>query len=216
MARYTEAVCRKCRREHMKLYLKGEKCFSAKCTLEKRNYEPGMAGGAKAAQKTGGGGKKKLSEYGVQLREKQKARGIYGILERQFRKNFGSAVTQKGVTGENLIRILERRLDNVIYRMGFAASRAAARQLVLHGHVRVSGRRVNIPSFSVKIGDEITLKKPDLHLVKASVENAKKRSQPEWLSVDMEKRTGKVVSLPTRDALEIPLQEKLIVELYSK
>lgn len=214
MARYTEAVCRKCRREHMKLYLKGEKCFSAKCTLEKRNYEPGMSGGALASQK--GGGRKKMSEYAVQLREKQKARGIYGILERQFRKNFATAIKQKGVTGENLVRILERRLDNVIYRMGFAPSRAAARQIVLHGHVRVSGRRVNIPSFSVKVGDEITLKKPDIHLVKAAVENAKKRAHPEWLSVDLEKRTGKVVSLPTRDALEIPLQEKLIVELYSK
>lgn len=213
MARYTEAVCRKCRREKMKLYLKGEKCLSAKCTLEKRNYEPGMGG---AATQGRGGRGKKISEYGVQLREKQKARGIYGVLERQFRKNFESAVKQKGVTGEILIRILERRLDNVIYRMGFAASRAGARQMVLHGHVRVGGRKVNIPSFSVKIGDTITLKKPEINHIKVASEAAKKRGVPEWLSVDHEKRTGRVVSLPSRDALEIPLQEKLIVELYSK
>lgn len=197
----------------MKLYLKGEKCFSAKCILEKRSYAPGMAG---AASQQTRGGKKKTSEFGIQLREKQKARRIYGVLERQFRKNFAEANRLKGVTGDNLVRILERRLDNVIYRMGFAASRKAARQLVLHGLTRVNGRKVNIPSFSVKVGDNITLKKPELNLVKLAVEASKKRSQPEWLSVDAEKRTGKVVALPGRDALEIPIQEKLIVELYSK
>lgn len=212
MARYTEASCRKCRREHMKLYLKGEKCLSAKCTLEKRNFAPGMGGAATQ----GRGSKKKTSEFGVQLREKQKARNIYGMLERQFRNNFEAAAQAKGVTGELLVRTLERRLDNVIYRMGFAASRKGARQLVRHGHVRVRGRKVNIPSFSVKIGDTITLKKPDLNLVKTSSEAAKKRGTPEWLSVDFEKRSGRVVSMPNRDALEIPIQEKLIVELYSK
>lgn len=211
MARYIDAACRQCRREKMKLYLKGEKCYSAKCILEKRNYAPGMSGAA-----TQNSNRKKISEYGIQLREKQKARRIYGVLERQFRKYFHMAVAQKGVTGENLIRLLERRLDNVVYRMGFASSRKAARQLVLHGQIRVNGRKVNIPSYLVKVGETFTLKNKELDLVKKSVEVARKRSQADWLSVDLDARTGSVIALPNRLALEIPLQEQLIVELYSK
>lgn len=197
----------------MKLYLKGEKCLSAKCTLEKRNFEPGMAG---AASQGGRGQRKKVSEFGVQLREKQKLRGVYGVLERQFRKTFAGAVKTKGITGEILVQALERRLDNVIYRMGFAASRAGARQLVLHGHVRIGGRKVNIPSYTVKVGETITLKKPELEKVKVASEAAKKRGIPEWLSVDSEKKTGRILMIPSRDVLEIPIQEKLIVELYSR
>ncbi|RMH55814.1 MAG: 30S ribosomal protein S4 [Candidatus Hydrogenedentota bacterium] len=211
MARYTGPVCRKCRREGLKLYLKGEKCFSAKCILEKRNFAPGMGRGSRNAPAAG-----KISEYGLQLREKQKVRHMYGVLEKQFRKYFATAVRQKGVTGENLLRILERRLDNVVYRMGFAPSRRAARQLVRHGHIRINDRKVNIPSYILRIGDRLTLKKKDLDLVKASVEAARKRSLPEWLKVDLDNRQGEVVSLPTRDSIEVPIKENLIVELYSK
>jgi small subunit ribosomal protein S4 len=211
MARYIAAACRQCRREGLKLHLKGEKCFSAKCILEKRSYAPGMSGAA-----TQNSNRKKTSEYGIQLREKQKARRIYGVLERQFRKYFHTAVRQKGVTGENLIRLLERRLDNVIYRMGWASSRKAARQLVRHGQVRVNGRKVNIPSYLVRVGDAFTLKNKDLDLVKKSIEATRKRAQADWLSVDLDARTGSVIALPNRLALEIPLQEQLIVELYSK
>ncbi len=214
MARYTDAVCRQCRREGEKLHLKGEKCFSAKCILEKRKNMPGSQGGSTDTRRSGP--RKKTSEYGVQLREKQKARRIYGVLERQFRKTFEEAARAKGVTGDNLIRLLERRLDNVVYRMGFAGSRRAARQLVLHGHVRVNNRKVNIPSFRVKQGDAIVLKKKEINAVKMAAEAAKKRARPEWLDVDLENKTGRVIALPTRAALEIPLKEKLIIELYSK
>lgn len=211
MARYTEAVCRRCRREGMKLYLKGEKCFSAKCLIEKRNYAPGMGRGSSNAPRAG-----KQSEYGLQLRAKQKVRHMYGVLERQFRKYFATASKQKGATGENLLMLLERRLDNVIYRMGLAPSRAAARQMVRHGHVRINGRRINIPSYSVDVGDKIKLKKPDLDSVKKAVESAKKRPSAGWINVDYENKTGEVIASPSRDAIEIPVQEKLIVELYSK
>lgn len=213
MGRYIAASCRQCRRERNKLFLKGSKCLSAKCVLERRNFEPGMSGAVSAQTK---GGRKKTSEYGVQLREKQKARRIYGILERQFHKTFLAAVRGKGVTGENLVRLLERRLDNVVYRLGFAASRKAARQLVRHGHVKINNRKVSIPSALVRVGDRIALKSTDLDSVKAAVEAARKRQQAGWLEVDHDQRTGRVVALPSRDALEIPLQEKLIVELYSK
>lgn len=213
MARYTDAVCRLCRREKMKLYLKGDKCFSAKCLLEKRNYPPGMSG---AVEGTGRGSRKKTSEFGQQLREKQKARRIYGVLERQFRKTFAEAERGKGVTGENLVRLLESRLDNVIFRMGFASSRKAARQLVRHGHVRIGGRKVSIPSYQVRPGDEVTLKNPELLSVRQSAEAARKRNRPDWLEVDFDRKTGKVLSNPTRDSLEIPVQDKLIIELYSR
>lgn len=211
MARYTEAVCRKCRREGNKLYLKGDKCYSAKCILEKKNYFPGMGRGSKLVPNA-----PKLSEYGIQLRAKQKVRNVYGVLERQFRRYFAMAVRQKGVTGENLLQILERRIDNVIFRLGFATSRAAARQLVLHGHVRVNGKVVNVPNHLVKVGDTIALKNGDLTSVKLAIESTKKRPRPEWLSVDFDSRTGKILALPNRAAIDLPVQEKLIVELYSK
>lgn len=195
----------------MKLFLKGDKCFSAKCILEKKEYAPGMGRGSKLSPRS-----RKTSEYGVQLRAKQKVRHMYGVLERQFRKYFETASRQKGVTGENLLALLENRLDNVIYRMGFAPSRCAARQLVKHGHVRINDRPVNIPSFSVRVGQKISLKKPDLDLVRKSVESARKRASHSWLDVDYENKVGRVVAPPSRDSLEIPVQEKLIVELYSK
>jgi len=213
MARNMYSVCRLCRREKEKLYIKGEKCFSAKCILEKKTNSPGALGGQMAS--TRGGRRKKISEFGIQLREKQKAKRIYGILERQFRKIFFEASREKGITGENLIRLLERRLDNVVYRLGFASSRRTARQLVMHGLVTVNQKKVDIPSSLVKVGDMITLKK-DLHVVKTAVESSKKRSRPGWLDADFEKKVGRVLALPSRDTLEIPLKEKLIVELYSK
>jgi len=213
MARYIGPVCRLCRREDEKLYLKGEKCFSAKCILEKRNNYPGSIGGELAVSR--GIHKKKPSEYGAQLREKQKAKRIYGILERQFRKIFKEAERQKGVTGENLIRLLERRLDNTVYRLGFALSRRTARQLVKHGKVRVNDKKVDIPSYLVKVGDIISIRE-DLDSVKRAIESAKKRTRVSWVDVDFENRTGKIVALPSRESLEIPLKEKLIVELYSK
>ncbi|HBT20943.1 MAG TPA: 30S ribosomal protein S4 [Peptococcaceae bacterium] len=206
MARYTGPVCRLCRREGIKLYLKGERCYTNKCAVERRPYAPGQHGH----------NRKKLSEYGIQLREKQKVRRIYGINERQFRRYFAEAERQKGVTGEILMRLLERRLDNVVYRLGFAVSRPQARQIVLHGHVQVNGRKVNIPSYLVDIGDEVEIreKSKNLQIFQEAKEAA--RSVPKWLEVDLDQLKGKVVSFPTMEDLDIPVEPHLIVELYSR
>lgn len=208
MARYTESVCRLCRRENQKLFLKGDRCYSDKCSVARRMYAPGQHGQ----------NKKKLSEYGIQLREKQKAKRFYGVLESQFRKYFEIAASKKGITGENLLQILESRLDNVVYRMGFGSSRPEARQLVTHGHFTVNGKRVNIPSYLVKAGDVIGIKEKSTNIdrIKEIVEDTASRAVPQWLDVDKEKMVGKVVSLPTREDVDLPVQEHLIVELYSK
>lgn len=208
MARNTEAQCRLCRRENMKLFLKGERCYAEKCAVERRPYPPGQAGQ----------GRRKFSEYGIQLREKQKVRRIYGVLENQFRRYYAKASRMKGVTGEQLLQLLERRLDNVIYRLGFAASRAEGRLLVRHGHVRVNDRRVDIPSFLAKVGMKITLTEASQKVgrVLEALENVEKRGVPGWLELDAKQFTGMVKALPARDDITIPVQEQLIVELYSK
>lgn len=208
MARYTGPVCKLCRREGIKLFLKGERCYTDKCAIERRNYAPGQHG-----QRRG-----KISEYGLQLREKQKVRRIYGVLETQFRKYFDMADRQRGITGENLMVLLERRLDNVVFRAGFAASRRQARQLVLHGHVKIDGRRMNIPSYLVNVGEGITVKDDSKKL--AAIEDAfkeqEKRGLASWIEVDGEKKEAKFASLPTKDEIALPIKEQLIVELYSK
>ena len=208
MARYTEAVCRQCRREGAKLYLKGDKCYSDKCAFTRRGYAPGQHGQ----------GRKKVSEYGTQLREKQKARRIYGLLEGQFRSYFEKAERMKGITGENLLVLLERRLDNVVYRLGMADSRNQARQLVLHGHFTVNGRRVNIPSYLVRAGEVIQIKEASKEspLLKGAIENLGTKSVPAWLELSTTDVSGKVMRYPTREEIEIPVQEHLIVELYSR
>lgn len=208
MARYTESVCRLCRRENQKLFLKGDRCYTEKCSVARRSYAPGQHGQ----------NKKKLSEYGIQLREKQKAKRFYGVLESQFRKYFVMATKKKGITGENLLQILESRLDNVVYRMGFGSSRAEARQLVNHGHFLVNGRRVNIPSYLVKAGDilELREKSKDLDKIKEILDSTSGKVVPQWLQVDKEKLVGKVVTLPQREDIDLPVHEHLIVELYSK
>lgn len=209
MARYTESVCRLCRRENQKLFLKGDRCYTDKCAIGRRAYAPGQHGQ----------GKKKLSEYGIQLREKQKAKRFYGVLESQFRKYFEMASKKKGIAGENLLQILEIRLDNVVYRMGFGNSRAEARQFVNHGHFLINGKKVNIPSYLVKAGDIIEIKeksKTASSRFKEVVEATSSRAVPKWLDVDNEKMIGKVVTLPTREDVDLPVQEHLIVELYSK
>ena len=208
MARYTEAVCRHCRREGLKLFLKGERCYTDKCAIERRNYPPGEHGQARP----------KFSEYSIQLREKQKLRRIYGVLEDQFRRYFQQADRTKGVTGETLLQLLERRLDNVVYRLGFSTSRAEARQLVRHGHFRVNGRKVDIPSFSVRVGDQITVRDRSHKVTRIveSLELAQRRGVPEWLEIQPESFTGKVKALPTRAEMTMPINEKLVVELYSK
>lgn len=208
MARYTGPVCRLCRREGAKLYLKGDRCYSGKCAIDRRGYAPGQHGQ----------GRKKQSEYGIQLREKQKARRIYGILENQFRRYFEKAESQKGVTGENLLRLLERRLDNVVYRMGFAGSRVEARQLVRHGHFTVNGNKVNIPSMLTKVGDvvEIREKSRDNSRIKELVEQAARKASPEWVEVHADQFSGKVVAIPSREEIDVPIEEHLIVELYSR
>jgi small subunit ribosomal protein S4 len=190
------------------LYLKGDRCYSDKCAIDRKGYAPGQHGQ----------GRKKVSEYGLQLREKQKARRMYGILENQFRNYFAKADRQQGITGDNLLRLLERRLDNVIYRIGFGASRAEARQLVRHGHFTVNGRKVNIPSFQVKVGDVITVREGsrDVPRIKELVEQAARKTPPAWLELDTDQFTGKVVALPSRDQIDAPLEEHLIVELYSR
>lgn len=206
MARYKDAVCRLCRREGLKLFLKGDRCYSDKCAITKRSYAPGQHGQ----------GRKKVSEYGLQLREKQKAKRFYGVLESQFAKYFEMANKRAGVTGENLLQILESRLDNVVYRLGFALSRAEARQLVTHGHYLVNGKRVNIPSFLVKQGDTISVaeKSKSMPKLKAVFENTEGKVIPKWLELDGD--TAKVIALADREDIDLQIQETLIVELYSK
>jgi len=208
LARYTESVCRLCRREGMKLFLKGDRCFKDKCAIERRNYPPGQHGRRRS----------KLLGYGIQLREKQKVKRIYGLLERPFRLTFQRAERRKGITGANLLQELERRLDNVVYSLGFAASRAQARQLVCHGHVTVNGRKVTIPSFRVNKGNLIAIKEKSRtnEQIKASVETARARGVPGWLDVQPESFSGTVLELPSREEIKLPIQEQLIVELYSK
>lgn len=208
MARYTDAVCRLCRREGQKLFLKGDRCYTDKCAVTRRAYAPGQHGQ----------GRSKASEYGTQLREKQKAKRYYGILEKQFEGYFEMASKKQGKTGENLLSILETRLDNVAYRLGFAMSRAEARQLVRHGHIKVDGKKVNIPSYLVKPGMTITLKDSSrgLDKIKANVEANAFRQPPKWLEYDAENLTAKVVAQPARDDIDFPIEEQLIVEFYSK
>jgi small subunit ribosomal protein S4 len=211
MARYTEAVCRLCRREGEKLYLKGDRCYTPKCSVGRRAYAPGQHGQSTARRK-------KVSEYGLQLREKQKLRRIYGVLERQFAGYFSLAESKKGITGENLLQILESRMDNIIYRLGFGVSRKEARQLVLHGHFLINGKKVNIPSFLVKAGDVIVIKEGSLESIKIkeNLADAAARAMPEWLELDAANHSGKVKQLPTREQIDIPVTEHLIVELYSR
>ena len=208
MARYTSAVCRLCRRENQKLFLKGDRCYTDKCAVSVRSYPPGMHGQ----------GRSKTSEYGMQLREKQKAKRYYGVLESQFRKYFDMASRRSGQAGENLLSILESRLDNVVYRLGFAMSRAEARQLVSHGHFTVDGRKVDIPSFLVKPGMVITVKPSsrDLEKLKANVEANASRQPPKWLDYDASNLLAKVTGVPTKEDIDLPIEEHLIVELYSK
>jgi len=209
MARNLDAKCRQCRREGEKLFLKGEKCFTDKCAIERRSYAPGQHG-----QKSGS----RLSDYGKQLREKQKTRRMYGVLERQFRKTYAEASRSKGVTGERLLQILESRLDNVAYRMGFGASRSEARQVVRHNGILVNGKRVNIPSYEVSPGDEIEVaEKSKAQLrIKAAAEAAESRGVPEWMEVDAKTLKGKFKNLPARADMASTVNESLIIELYSK
>jgi small subunit ribosomal protein S4 len=208
MARYVDSVCRLCRREGLKLFLKGERCYTDKCAIERRNYPPGEHGQART----------KFTEYAVQLREKQKLKRVYGVLERQFRRYFAMAERSRGVTGETLLVTLERRLDNMVYRMGFANSRAEARQLVRHGHCLLNGRKVNIPSILVNVGDVITIREKSRKMARIvdALEASQRRGIPEWLEVDRETFTGRVKALPARSDLTMPINEKLVVELYSK
>jgi small subunit ribosomal protein S4 len=207
VARYTGPVCRLCRREGLKLFLKGSRCFTEKCAIERRNYPPGQHGL----------GRSKRSAYGEQLREKQKAKRIYGLIEGQFRRYFERAEREKGVTGENLLRLLERRLDNVVFRLGFAASRAEARQMVGHGHVQVNNRKVSLPSFLVKVGDQVQLRSTSGLQERVGENLSAGRGQvPQWLELTAAEKRGLIRSLPLRDDIQIPVQEQLIVELYSK
>ncbi|UCF69333.1 MAG: 30S ribosomal protein S4 [Acidobacteriota bacterium] len=210
MGRYTGPVCRLCRRESTQLFLKGERCFKDKCAVKRRQYVPGQHGPT--------GRRRKLQGYGLQLREKQKVKRIYGVLERQFRFYFKRAASSKGVTGENLLAILERRLDNVVYRLGFAASRSQARQLVNHGHFTVNGRRVDVPSFQVRKGDvvELSEKTRKNAMIQANLDTAQGRGIPSWLELDGASFKGTVGAMPRREDITMPIQESLIVELYSK
>ena len=209
MARYTGAVCRLCRREGQKLFLKGERCYTGKCAVDRRAYAPGQHGQAR---------NRKVSEYGKQLRTKQYARRYYGVLEGQFRHYFELATKMQGVTGENLLRLLESRLDNVVYRLGFASSRAEARQLVTQGHFTVNGRKVNIPSFLTKVGQVISVKENSRSLgkMKAISEANSARPVPKWLELNREAWEAKIVAVPAREDIDLPIEETLIVELYSK
>ncbi|MHB1226442.1 MAG: 30S ribosomal protein S4 [Desulfurivibrionaceae bacterium] len=209
MARYRGAECRQCRREKLKLFLKGDRCYSDKCAFERRSFAPGQHGQARM---------RKVSDYAIQLREKQKVRRIYGMLEGQFRKYFEIAERIKGVTGENLLMLLESRLDNVIYRLGYANSRNQGRQLVRHNHIQVNGRKVNIPSFRVSVNDVITLKEKSRKVgaVNDSLEAVVRRGVPSWLELDKDNYKGTVKALPGRQEITMPIQEQLIVELYSK
>ena len=208
MARYTGPSCRMCRRENMELFLKGDRCYTDKCAIKRRNYPPGQHGQARV----------KISAYGVQLREKQKVRRIYGLLEKQFRSYFAEADRLKGVTGENLLSLLERRLDNVIYRLGFASSRSESRQLVRHGHFTLNGKKVNIPSIQLKSGDQIELREKSRKVssINDSLEAVVRRGIPQWLELDRDAFKGSLKGLPVREDITTPIQEQLIVELYSK
>lgn len=208
MARYTESVCRLCRRENQKLFLKGDRCYTEKCSFERRGYPPGQHGQ----------GRIKFSEYGLQLREKQKMKRIYGLLEDQFRITFEKAARQKGVTGTNFLVALERRLDNVAYRSGFAASRAEARQLVRHGHFLINGKSVDLPGVILKKGDvlEVKEKSRGVNKIMAALEGSKRREVPQWIELDAGSFKSKVRDLPSRDDITAPMQERLVVELYSK
>lgn len=209
MARYREAVCRLCRREGIKLFLKGQRCLTDKCEIEKRNFAPGQHGKAR---------RPKLIGYGLQLREKQKVRRLYGIMEDQFRNYFEKAARMKGVTGENLLLMLERRLDNVVYRLGLGTSRAEARQLVRHGHIQVEGRKVNIPSFQVAPGQEIAVRESSRNdaRIQRALDLTSSHGVPPWLELNREARKGRVISLPKREDVNFPIQEQMVVELYSK
>jgi len=209
LARYKDAVCRLCRREGMKLFLKGTKCFSDKCPIEKRNFAPGQHGKDRKA---------KIVGYGLQLREKQKTKRMYFTQEGQFRNYFEKAARSQGVTGEKLLQQLERRLDNIVYRLGFASSRRQARQLVRHGHVHVDGRKVNIPSYEVSAGEEIKIREASrkLAILELAKDIASHQNAPTWLQIDRDNFTGRIVSLPKRKEIQIPVNEQLIVELYSK
>ena len=206
MSRYTDANCRLCRREGQKLFLKGDRCYSSKCAIDRRGYAPGQHGQ----------GRSKISDYGLQLREKQKAKRFYGLQETQFRNLFDKAARKTGITGENLLILLETRLDNVVFRLGFASSRKEARQLVNHGHFKVNGRKVNIPSYEVKAGDVITVKEKRTNSPKFKEVKEMTITVPSWLTVDVEKLEGKILSVPTRAEIDTPVAEHLIVELYSK
>lgn len=208
MARYVGPRCRLCRREGLKLFLKGDRCYSDKCAFERRSYAPGQHGQ----------GRIKVSDYGIRLREKQRVRRIYGIQEAQFRSYFSTADRQKGVTGTNLLVLLERRLDNVVYRLGLADSRPQARQLVRHGHFSVNNRKMDIPSYSVKVGDLVQVRETSKELppVKQAIEVVARRGIPEWLELDMEKLQGRVNAFPERRYISMPIQEQFIVEFYSK
>lgn len=208
MARDTGSQCRTCRRETEKLFLKGDRCYTEKCAVERRQYPPGQHG-----QRRG-----KLSDYGVQLREKQKVRKIYGVLEKQFRRYFHIAEKKKGVTGEVLLQLLETRLDNIVCRMGFAPNRNSARQLVTHGHFLVNGKKVNIPSCNLQVGDTVEVKEAsrEMDIIKDSLSKVEQRGIPSWIEVDFQNFKGKVLQIPTREEIQLPAQEQLIVELYSK
>jgi len=209
MARYIGPVCRLCRRETMKLFLKGERCYTEKCAIEKRNFPPGQHTKMR---------RQKLLGYGLQLREKQKVKRIYGVLENQFRRYFEMAERQRGITGETLLQLLERRFDNVIYRLGLATSRSQARQMVRHGHFLINDRKVDVPSYSLKAGDVVTVRATSAKntSIQHAIEEVKGRGIPQWLEFDPDKLSGRVASLPTRDQINLPVQEQLIVELYSK
>ena len=209
MARYTGPACRRCRRENLKLYLKGDRCYSDKCSFERRAFGPGQHGQARF---------RKVSDYAIQLREKQKVKNIYGILEGQFRNYFHKADLKKGITGENLLIMLERRLDNTVFRLGFASSRKQARQLIRHNHILVNDRKVNIPSFLVSVGDVITVKeksRTNSYLVE-SMEAVARRGIPTWVELEKDAFKATIKALPNRDEITMPIQEQLIVELYSK
>ncbi|MHB1626801.1 MAG: 30S ribosomal protein S4 [Bacilli bacterium] len=208
MARYTDPVCRLCRREGVKLYLKGERCYTDKCAIDRRGYAPGQHGQ----------GRKRTSEYGLQLREKQKARRVYGVLEKQFHAYYEQAARQKGITGDRLLALLETRLDNVVYRLGFAASRPEARQLVKHGHFMVNGRRVDIPSYQLKVGETVSLREKSAlsPKFKELLEATEGKTVVAWLERDAVARTGRVVRLPAREEIDVPVSEQLIIEYYSR
>lgn len=209
MARYTGPVCRLCRRDMTKLFLKGERCYTSKCAIERRAYPPGQHGP---------GRQKKLSQYGIQLREKQKLRRMYGVSEKQFRAYFRRAASLPGVSGENFLILLERRLDNVVFRLGFAASRSAARQLVAHGNIAVNGKKLDIPAYIVRAGEEISV--IDRHVnnafVQEALQKARIRQVPQWLELDGDKPLGKIAALPSREQIDTQVTEQLIVEFYSK